>query len=395
MKKIILLIVAFLLPIVGMTQEKEKGKFFKDLYKEVFKYATVYVAGEIDNSYQTKYPDYFIRTDPDNLYAIPEVVDETVYHPFDYRVGVGIRKLARFDYEIKQNYINGTENMVGLSAPTAAVRGFEYLLHVEKERQRSEEFTNSRFFIRHTGKYHIVKVEARQQGMVDFKYQSAEVRARLPIGKKFSISAGAVYRTHDRPYGYNPVEIWLNETNEDGSTANYWYTLGFDYGYDDWYYTQEDQNGNNTYNWYWTDPDGEIVAYTDQDFRDRVMPGLLNRYNNEIWDSLPSYGEVAPIVGFDFYHYKKKFWMHAYANWILPYHKYVKGDEEFSYLNRDNWGVGGLIEGSDPEQWSDYQGGVIIGWRISKTLGLFIESEYTKFWDSEIYQSSLGLNFRL
>ena len=285
--------------------------------------------------------------------------------------------------------------MVGLSAPTAAVRGFEYLLHVEKERQRSEEFTNSRFFIRHTGKYHIVKVEARQQGMVDFKYQSAEVRARLPIGKKFSISAGAIYRTHDRPYGYNPVEIWLNETNEDGSTANYWYTLGFDYGYDDWYYTQEDQNGNNTYNWYWTDPDGEIVAYTDQDFRDRVMPGLLNRYNNEIWDSLPSYGEVAPIVGFDFYHYKKKFWMHAYANWILPYHKYVKGDEEFSYLNRDNWGVGGLIEGSDPEQWSDYQGGVIIGWRISKTLGLFIESEYTKFWDSEIYQSSLGLNFRL
>ena len=395
MKKIILLIVAFLLPIVGMTQEKEKGKFFKDLYKEVFKYATVYVAGEIDNSYQTKYPDYFIRTDPDNLYAIPEVVDETVYHPFDYRVGVGIRKLARFDYEIKQNYINGTENMVGLSAPTAAVRGFEYLLHVEKERQRSEEFTNSRFFIRHTGKYHIVKVEARQQGMVDFKYQSAEVRARLPIGKKFSISAGAIYRTHDRPYGYNPVEIWLNETNEDGSTANYWYTLGFDYGYDDWYYTQEDQNGNNTYNWYWTDPDGEIVAYTDQDFRDRVMPGLLNRYNNEIWDSLPSYGEVAPIVGFDFYHYKKKFWMHAYANWILPYHKYVKGDEEFSYLNRNNWGVGGLIEDSDPEQWSDYQGGVIIGWRISKTLGLFIESEYTKFWDSEIYQSSLGLNFRL
>ena len=28
--------------------------------------------------------------------------------------------------------------------------------------------------------------------------------------------------------------------------------------------------------------------------------------------------------------------MHAYANWILPYHKYLKGDEDFSYLNRDN-----------------------------------------------------------
>ena len=26
-------------------------------------------------------------------------------------------------------------------------------------------------------------------------------------------TAGAIYRTHERiPYGYNPTEIWLNET---------------------------------------------------------------------------------------------------------------------------------------------------------------------------------------
>ena len=95
-------------------------KFFDGVYKNIFKYATVYVAGDIDNAYQTKYPDYFIRTNPDDLYDIPQVVDETVYHPFDFRAGIGVRKLARFDYEIKQNYIDGTENLVGLSAPTAA-----------------------------------------------------------------------------------------------------------------------------------------------------------------------------------------------------------------------------------------------------------------------------------
>ena len=44
---------------------------------------------------------------------------------------------------------------------------------------------------------------------------------------------------------------------------------------------------------------------------------------------------------------------------------------------------------------SDYQGGIIAGWKISKTLGLFIEGEYIKFWDSEIVNSSIGLNFRL
>ena len=82
-------------------------------------------------------------------------------------------------------------------------------------------------FLKHSGKYHMVKVESRKQGKINFDYKSAEVRAKLPIGKKFSLSAGAIYRTHESPYGYNPVEIWLNETNEDGFAVNPWYTLRF------------------------------------------------------------------------------------------------------------------------------------------------------------------------
>ena len=80
--------------------------------------------------------------------------------------------------------------------------------------------------------------DIKKQGKVNFNYKSAEVRAKLPIGKKFSLSAGVMYRTHERPYGYNPVEIWLNETNESGQIVNPWYTLGFMYGYDDIYYTK-------------------------------------------------------------------------------------------------------------------------------------------------------------
>ena len=81
------------------------------------------------------------------------------------------------------------------------------MLHWEKERERGFVFTNSRYFIRHTGNYHIIKLEQRERGNLDFKYQSAEARLRLPIGKKFSISAGAIFRTHERAYGYNPIEI--------------------------------------------------------------------------------------------------------------------------------------------------------------------------------------------
>ncbi len=373
-----------------------QGQFFKDVYKELFKYSTIYVAGNASNSYETQRPSYFIRTDPDNLYAVPEVIDNTIYHPFDYRYGIGIRKLARFDYEVKgANFYNGTENNVALSAPTAAVKGLEYLIHYEKERERGEEFINERYFIRHTGKYHIAKVEKRTQGNVGFEYSSGEARARLPIGKKFSISAGAIYRTHQRSYGYNPVEIWLNETDENGNALNPWYTLGFEYGYTD-HYTSYSMDGLPTvYDWIWMDSDGNVVAYGDKDFRDRVMPDLMNRYNNEIFDTLDPYGEVAPIVGFDYYHYKNNFWLHTYGSWVLPYHHYIKGDEDFNYLNRNNWGVGGLIEDSELEQWSDYNAGIMFGWKLSKSIGVFVEGEYTKFWDSEIYNSSVGLNITL
>jgi len=387
-----------LITLMLLLSSNANAQFFKDLYDDFFKYGTFYVAGDINNSYETQRKDYFIRTDPDDLYAIPQVIDETVYHPHDYRIGIGFRKLARFDYEVKpNNFWTGNdeiEKQTALSAPTSAVKGFEYLIHYEKERQRGEEFINERYFLRHTGKYHIAKVEKRTQGNVGFEYLSGEVRARLPIGKKFSISAGAIYRTHQKAYGYNPVEIWLNELDENGNVANYWYTLGYEYDYTD-HYTSYNSDGNIFYDWIWRDPAGEIVAYGDRDFRDRVMPGLLNRYNDEIFDTLDPYAEVAPIIGADFYHYKSKFWLHAYGNWILPYHKYLKGDDDFTYLNRNNWGNGGLVEGSEPEQWSDYNAGVNLGWKLSKSLGVFIEGEYIKFWDQKIFNSSVGLNLTL
>ena len=210
------------------------------------------------------------------------------------------------------------------------------------------------------------------------------------------------YITHQQPYGYNPIEIWLNETEmyTDPNTgqefeypANPWYSLGFLYGYDDIYYSSNDENGNSTSDWYWVDGDGSIVAYTDLQFRDEVFGDLMNRFNNEAWDELEPFAEIAPIVGIDFYHYKSNFWLHAYANYILPYHKYVKGNVDFSYLHRNSWGKGGNNNQLAGEQWDDYQAGLMFGWKVSKSIGVFIEGEYTKFWDSEIYNSSVGLNF--
>lgn len=389
-----LFIIAFLFTVTSM-----QAQFLKDVYKDFLKYGTVYGAGDISNSVEAAEPTYFLRTNQDgSLYSIPDVVDNTEVFPFDYRYGFGIRKLARFDYERKpKNFYDGTEDQLVFSAPTSAVTGLEYQFHYEKERWRGMDFTNYNYFIKHTGKYHIFKVQSREVGKINLKYQSAELRARLPIGKKLSISAGAIARGHERAYGYNPIEIWLNETDEFGNPVNQWYSLGREYGYQDIFYTQTstDPYGNEVVlqDWYWINEEGETVASSDLDFRERIMPGLMNRFNGEAWDELDSWIEVAPIIGLDFYHYKRDFWFHGYANYILPYHRYIKGDEEASYLNRNNWGKGGLIQGAELEQWSDYSFGASLGTKIGKNLGIFIEGEYSKMWDSKLYQTTFGLNY--
>ena len=378
----------------------QNDSFFSNLYQDFLKYGTIYGGGDINNSIEAAEPTYFLRTNPDgSIYSIPDVVDNTPVYPFDYRYGFGIRKLARFNYERKpKNYYDGTENQLTFGAPSSAIPGLEYQFHFEKERWRGENFTNYRFFIKHTGKYHIAKVQAREVGKINLNYNSAELRGRLPIGKKFSISAGAILRGHERAYGYNPVEIWLNETNDSGQAINQWYQLGYEYGYQDIFYTQTSTDPNTgepvtTNDWCWIDADGNEVAHSDLDFRETVLPGLMNRFNGEAWDLLDPWMEVAPIVGVDFYHYENRFWVHAYANYILPLHTYIAGEEEFSYLNRNNWGLCGLREDSEPEQWSDYSFGTSLGFKVNKNLGVFVEGEYSKMWDSKLYQTMFGLNY--
>jgi hypothetical protein len=393
--RILILIVSFILFSPTVVQ----GQIFKDIYKDFLKYGTVYGAGDISNSVEAAEPSYFLRTNQDgSLYSIPDVVDNTEVFPFDYRYGFGIRKLARFDYERKpKNFYDGTEEQLTFGAPTSAVTGLEYQFHFEKERWRGRDFTNYNFFLKHTGKHHIAKIQAREVGKINLNYNSAELRARLPIGKKFSFSAGAILRGHERAYGYNPVEIWLNEIDENGNPVNQWYSLGREYGYQDIFYTQTstDPYGNEVVlqDWYWINEEGETIASSDLDFRERIMPGLMNRFNGEAWDLLDPWMEIAPIVGVDFYHYKRDFWFHGYANYILPYHKYIAGMEEFSYLNRNNWGKGGLMQGAELEQWSDYSFGASLGTKIGKNLGIFIEGEYSKMWDSKLYQTTFGLNY--
>ena len=72
------------------------------------------------------------------------------------------------------------------------------------------------------------------------------------------------------------------------------------------------------------------------------------------------------------------FWLHSWAN-LLPYH--VNIDSEYSYHN--------YIDG----QWLDYSGGVILGKKFNKRLGIFAEGKYNKYWNREWYDFKFGVNY--
>ena len=71
--------ILFVICVSWNVNAQEKDNLFKRIYKELFKYSTVYVAGDIDNPKENP-KDYFVRTNPDgNLYTPPVVVDVTDY----------------------------------------------------------------------------------------------------------------------------------------------------------------------------------------------------------------------------------------------------------------------------------------------------------------------------
>ena len=84
------------------------------------------------------------------------------------------------------------------------------------------------------------------------------------------------------------------------------------------------------------------------------------------------------MIGFDYYHFTKDFWLHSWGN-LMPYH--VDTDNEFSYHKYNNG------------QWLDYSGGLIFGYRLNKHLGMFLEGKYNKYWNREWHDFSLGLNY--
>jgi len=340
-------------------------------WKKITKFSTIYGAVNGGNS----------LSDVDVYSVTNGLQTQTVATPYDYSVILGVRKIARMGYEPKEAFKNGQENSFSDASTVGKVKGFEYLFEVSYVRQEGEDYANQHHFLRYIADEYILKGEYLEDGFADIKYFETSQRYRHKIKSldhldflpkelkkgKFSFNIGAAQRIAE-PYGYNPLEEWVLDN------GNLHYTfLALEEGYS--------VDFTNIEGIQYLDPSGNVVATSTEIWEGVVIPTVLADYSEKKRNELKNTIQHSLILGFDYYLYTKKLWLHSWGN-LMPYH-YDQGDE-FSY-HKYNGG----------EQWYDYSGGLIFGYKLDKHLGVFVEGKYNKYWNREWHDFSFGINYIL
>jgi hypothetical protein len=323
--------------------------------KKVFKFSTFY--GAVNGG--TSISDV-------DVYSVTNGLEtNTIETPFDYSIVFGVRKIARMGYEPKENFKTGKESSFSDAATIGKVKGFEFLFEVDYTRQEGIEYLDQQHFIRYIDNKWIAKVEYLENGFADIKYFESSQRYRYKSNNKLSFNVGAVQRLSE-PYGYDPLEEWIL------SNGNLHYT---DLAIQEGYTINFDGQGGVEY----FDPSGNSVATSTEIWEGVVIPIVLSDYTEKKRNKLDQIIQHSFVVGFDYYHYTKTYWVHGWGN-LMPWH-YNSGGE-FSYHKYNN-----------NEQWYDYSGGLIFGKKFTKQLGVFIEGKYNKYWNREWHNFSLGVNY--
>jgi hypothetical protein len=368
MKKILTFIIAFAISFALTAQDsKHTGSQIK--IKDLFKFGTIY--GAVNGGTSLADQESFSVTN-----GLQQTVNET---PYDYSILFGIRKIKKFGYENKERFKNGTENKFSDAATIGRWNNkIEFLFQGEYKRQQGETYLDQHHFIRYVGsdgcteklcfKHFLIKLEYLEDGFADIKYFEASQRLIYRSQKvdNLTFNFGAAQRLAE-PYGYDPLEEWLL------STGNIHYTqLAIEEGY-----TMEfDGQGSVEY----FDPSGNSVATSPEVWEAVVIPTVIADYTEKKRNELTNTIQHSFVVGFDYYKYSKKSWLHTWGN-VMPYHYDAGG--EFSYHK---------FQGG---QWVDYSGGIVFGHWVNKNLGIFVEGTYNKYWNREWHGFSAGINYRV
>jgi len=321
-------------------------------FKKYFKFATFYAAANGGTSI----------SDVETFSVTNGLETATIKTPYDYNLALGIRKIARFGYENRAStFYDGTEESWSDGANIGKVRGLEFLFEIDYKRQQGNEYLDQHHFIRFVDDKYILKGEYLEDGFADIKYFETSERYRYKVNNKLSFNAGLAQRLSE-PYGYNPLQEWTLENGD----IHYTY-LALQEGYNVDVYSNE-----------YFDSNGNLVATSPEVWEEVVIPNVLADYTERKRNNLDLIIQHSVVLGFDYYHYTKSFWSHAWAN-VMPFHLDLDG--EFSYHKYNNG------------QWLDYSGGIITGYKLNKHLGMFVEGKYNKYWNREWYDFKFGVNY--
>jgi hypothetical protein len=328
--------------------------------KDFFKYSTFYTSMTMGTSF-VEQEDYI---------AIGKgYEDVTQINPYDYNLTLGLRKIARFDYEYKvKTFYTGTEDNVADNVTIGNANGWEYLLNYSFIRERGEKFNNQNFWLRYLSDKFVAKAQYTDNQRVDLKYMSTDLRFRINLGN-WDFTAGIAGRLHP-VYGVNPIrDFWVPGSSNFQDIAQ-----DFGYAPEQWvqgFYVDQ--------NWYdVSSGDSVLLATSNDEFFNHYFGEAVARFNERELDKLGLQRELSAVVGVAYYKYTPKMWLHAWAN-CLPIH-YGLDEYSFEYGKKDNDNV-------------EWDAGVVFGSRLTKSLGMFVEGTHQRYWMKPVYEIKFGFNY--
>ena len=138
--------------------------------KDFFKYSTLYTSMTMGTS----------MIEDENYIAVDKGYENiTEVNPYDYNLTIGLRKIARMDYEYKvKTWYYGTEDGVSDNVTIGNAVGWEYLLNYSFIRNRGDKFTEQNFWLRYLGNSCVTKLQYKDNQRIDLKYASFDTRYR-------------------------------------------------------------------------------------------------------------------------------------------------------------------------------------------------------------------------
>ena len=291
----------------------------------------------------------------DGVAGSGQLVEMTAVNAPNYNITIGLRKIARFDYQVKQgNFYTGSEDESSDYATISNAPGLEYLFKYSAIRNRGMNFKQQEYKVRYISDHLTSKASYVDDGLINLKYTLGEVRLRKSFGN-IDFTVGVAHRSHP-VYGYSPIQEWFADPSN-----KHWWQLANEFGY-----TNEGE--------IWS-LDGEVIAEADPEFYSYHFGNAVNEYNKQQLSLLGLQQELSAVIGADYYLYSANTWMHAWGS-VYPLHK---GLSKYSY--------------SYPGVETEWDIGVVFGVKFNKHFSIFVEGRHLKYWDIRSYNMQTGINY--